>query len=162
MVERIICAGSGFAAVNAVAQSHRGFGPWISFKIADMLDRCTKEFVDFDQAAVFMFKDPREAALRLWRERNGFNEKAKPKDEQDVITQVVGYLRETFKNFTAPPSHERPVDLQEIETILCKWKSHMNGHYPLKNDITEIRHGLSPWAEAGQQAAKEFLEAMLS
>jgi hypothetical protein len=134
-----------FKEISDRAQEERGFGPWISFKIADMLDRLDICPVSFEQAEVFMFKDPTEAALRLWRLKAGLNETAMPKDKTKAITEVVNYLKLRFKDYTAPPRHERPVGLQEVETILCKWKSHMNGHYPLQNDTIEITAGVREW-----------------
>lgn len=148
-----------YATVAGRAAELPLFGPWISFKVADMLDRLGIVPVDFDQAAVFMFKDPVKSALMLWREHQKLPETAKPKDEAAVINMVVDHLNDHFKGFTAPPRHERPVGLQEIETILCKWKSHRNGHYPLFNDIDEIRHGLSGWSECSE-TARGMLHAM--
>ena len=142
-----------FATISKMVQEERGFGPWISFKVGDMLDRLDILPVSFEQAEVFMFKDPTEAALRLWRLKGGMNETAMPKDKGQAINQVVGYLRHHFKDHTAPPRHERAVDLQEVETILCKWKSHMNGHYPMQNDTIEIRAGLEPWRRGCQIAS---------
>ena len=143
-----------FKEISERAQEERGFGPWISFKIGDMVDRLGIVPVSFDQAEVFMFKDPTEAALKLWRLKAGLHEDAQPKDKIGAITQVVDYLRMRFKDETAPPTHERAVDLQEIETILCKWKSHMNGHYPLLNDTLEIRAGLAAWGQVSPMAAQ--------
>lgn len=157
-----IASGEGplpYATVAGRAAELPLFGPWISFKVADMLDRLGIAPVDFDQAAVFMFKDPVKSALMLWREHQKLPETAKPKDEAAVINMVVDHLNDHFKGFTAPPRHERPVGLQEIETILCKWKSHRNGHYPLFNDIDEIRHGLSGWSECSE-TARGMLHAM--
>jgi hypothetical protein len=151
--------GLPFAEVAARAKGLPLFGPWISFKVADMLDRLGIAEIDFDQAAVFMFDDPAKAALMFWREKMGLIETAQPKDRDMVIGQVVDHLSEHFKTFEAPPLHDRPVGLQEIETILCKWKSHRNGHYPLFNDIEEIRHGLVPWATHSPTAAA-LLHAM--
>lgn len=51
------------------------------------------------------------------------------------------------------------MNIQEVETVLCKWKSHMNGHYPLWNDIREINGGLEPWA-GRCSAARAFLNHM--
>lgn len=142
-----------FSAISELVQQERGFGPWISFKVGDMLDRLDLLDVNFDQAEVFMFKDPVEAAMRLWRLKGGFSENAMPKDKVGTITQIVDYLRMVFKDHQAPPLYDRAVGLQEIETILCKWKSHMNGHYPLQNDTIEIRQGLSEWAPHSPTAA---------
>lgn len=160
-----IAAGEGplpYAMVAGRAKELPLFGPWISFKVCDMLDRLGIQAVDFDQAAVFMFDDPVKAALTLWRQHSKLPDEAKPKDEATkvrIIENVVDHLSEHFKGFTAPPRHERPVGLQEIETILCKWKSHRNGHYPLFNDIDEIRHGLSGWGEHCE-TARAMLHAM--
>lgn len=142
-----------FQTVAGRVKAHRGFGDWISFKVADMLDRLDIVKVDFDQAAVFMFDDPRKAALRVWREAQKLPEGAKPKDEAWAIGLVVDHLTEQFKGHQAPPLADRPVGLQEVETVLCKWKSHQNGHYPLNNDIDEIRHGLEPWSKVSETAA---------
>lgn len=148
-----------FRLVAARTQEHPSFGPWISFKVADMLDRLGIAPVSFDNAAVFMFDDPRKAALNLARLKGGLAPEVRFKDEGRVINEVVDYLTGHFKGHTAPPLHERPVGLQEVETILCKWKSHMNGHYPLNNDIHEINEGLGTWA-AHSDTAKAFLHAM--
>jgi hypothetical protein len=147
LVDGIDPGGDGlpFAEVAARARGLPLFGPWISFKIADMLDRLGLAEIDFDQASVFMFADPVKAALIFWRQKMGLPETAKPRDQTLVINEVVAHLTEHFKAHTAPPLHDRPVGLQEIETILCKWKSHLNGHYPLFNDINEIQHGLLEW-----------------
>jgi hypothetical protein len=147
-----------FDEVASRAQKLPLFGPWISFKVADMLDRCLGVPVHFDLANV-MYKDPSEAAVKLWRVKAGVDEKAEPKDRAKAIQDVVDYLVGYFSNFRAPPLGERPVGLQEIETILCKWKSHMNGHYPLNNDILEIQTGLTPW-RAASNTAKNFISNM--
>lgn len=134
-----------FAKLSEKIREHRGFGPWIAFKIGDMLERVLGKQVDFTAAEVFMFDTPKEAALMLWRERFQFPESARPKNEAETLRQVVQFLQDHFKEFRAPPDYSRPLGLQEIETILCKWKSHMTGSYPLWNDIDEIHAGLSLW-----------------
>lgn len=148
-----------FKEVAERAQSHVLFGPWIAFKIADMIDRVLEIPVNFDEAAVFMFKDPRKAAFMLFRQRLKIPERYKIKDEHEAIHTAVEYLTEHFKSYQAPPLNDRPVGLQEVETILCKWKSHRNGHYPLFNDIDDIRGGLEPWISFSDTAAA-FKEAM--
>lgn len=149
-----------FKLVSDRAQEHRGFGPWIGFKIADMLDRVLGIPVDFDQAAVFMFKDPEKAAMMLWeqRESHKYPEGAKPKREV-ILSGVTDYLTKTFSDLKAPPFGDRPINIQEVETVLCKWKSHMNGHYPINNDIREIKDGLKPWL-GNCRAAEYFLKYM--
>lgn len=151
--------GLPFAVVAARAQALPSFGPWISFKVADMLDRLDIVSVSFDNAAVFMFDDPRKAALMQFRLRVGAPADARVKDEEAAIEKIVSYLVDHFRSYTAPPLYDRAIGLQEVETILCKWKSHMNGHYPLNNDIGEIRDGLAEWARSSPTALA-FLAAM--
>ena len=147
-----------FSEISERVQEHRGFGPWIAFKVGDMIDRLGIREVSFDNADVFMFKDPAMAAKMLFAERTGLSiagvKDGKVKVKDSVIPEVVKFLEDYFKDFTAPPIHDRPVGLQEVETILCKWKSHLNGHYPLNNDIEEINDGLQPWLFC--DTAKEF------
>lgn len=149
-----------FKVVSKRAQEHRGFGPWIGFKVADMIDRVLGLPVDFDQAAVFMFKDPEKAAMMLWEERAAPKYPANYRPKRDAILgQVTDYLIKEFENHNAPPFRDRPVNIQEVETVLCKWKSHMNGHYPLMNDIRDINGGLALWEERCD-AARAFLHHM--
>ncbi len=139
-------------------QEHLLFGPWIAFKIADMLERINGVPVNFDEAAVFMFKDPARAAEMFYREKVGLPDTAKIKTAK-IIPEVVDYLTKEFNDLSAPPLRDRPIGLQEVETVLCCWKSHMNGHYPLFNDIDEIRAGVSEWLEHSE-TAKSFLHFM--
>lgn len=162
-----------FSKLSEKIREHRSFGPWIAFKVGDMLERVLGKQVDFTEAEVFMFEAPREAAILLWRTKQNLPEGAKPKDETQVIKQVVRYLADHFNGehvvgnppvkqkigFRAPPLFDRPLGLQEIETILCKWKSHMTGSYPLWNDIDEINAGLALWADTCP-AVGEFLQHM--
>lgn len=144
-----------FELVSNRAQELPLFGPWIGFKVADMVDRVLGIPVDFSEAAIFMFKDPVEAALMLWRMNAGLSPETRPKSpavQAQIISAVVEHLRGVFSNVLAPPLYDRPVGLQEIETILCKNKSHVRGHYPLFNDIDEITQGLSEWVECNSTA----------
>lgn len=148
-----------FSDIAKRVEEHTLFGPWIAFKIADMVDRVLGVPVNFEQAHVFMFKDPVKAALMLWQRKitsGGVTLTVKPRDQNAVIGEVVGYLIEEFCDLPAPPMNDRPIGLQEVETVLCKWKSHMNGHYPLNNDIDEINEGLEGWG----QAAADFAAMM--
>ena len=146
-------------AVIAHVKQYKGFGPWIGFKIADMLERIEGVHIDFTEAAVFMFPDPVKAALMLWKSHHGLPETAKPKDQTRVINEVVAHLSEAFADCMAPPGMDRPVGLQEVETILCKWKSHMNGHYPLFNDTAEISEDVDEWTPFSSLAV-DFLKGM--
>ena len=153
------CAGEGpttFVDVTRRVQEHVAFGPWIGFKVADMAERVMGVPVSFEEAEVFMFDSPREAALMLWDQTTSL---VMIHTERTKITTVVQSLRDLYIDLRAPPTGDRSIGVQEIETVLCKWKSHLNGHYPLFNDIREIRHGLQPWAAQGG-LARQFLASM--
>jgi hypothetical protein len=126
------------------------FGPWIAFKIADMLDRVLNTHVDFSEADVFMFDSPTEAAV-MWYD--GDHEGGYGVAHGIKIQMALGHLNRELTSFTAPPFNDRPLGLQEFETVLCKWKSHVNGHYPIGKDTHEIREGLQAWAGASPTAA---------
>lgn len=164
-LEEIASVGHGFAPHEAFTfkdvsdrvRSLRGFGGWIAFKLADMIDRLGLRKVIFNYDDVTIYRDPVIAAERLVRMRNGFPANAVVKPE--AVKAVFEYLIEYFSSYSAPPLHDRPIGLQEVESILCKFKSHQNNHYPIYNDITEIRSGLVPWAKVSETASY-FLASM--
>ncbi len=148
MVNYIIPNGEEhFSLTTIKIKQHYGFGDWISFKICDMLERIFGANIVFDDAAISMFEDPTKAAFLLWEERNpemAANPLIKPKKEK-ILRDVTVYLENEFKDLPAPPRFERQINIQEVETVLCKWKSHMHGKYPMNNDIKEIYHSLEKW-----------------
>ena len=154
-----VAAEAGYKALYKRVCELPQFGPWMAFKVADMLERCLDVPVIFDLASVTMFDDPKKAALMVAREKMGLAAETRFKDPDATIREVVKHLMNEFKDLSAPPSHNRPIDYQEVETVLCKWKSHVNGHYPVGKDCREIREGLSAWAKVSGSAA-EFLHYM--
>lgn len=131
--------GNDFQTISNNAQKFTGFGPWISWKIADMTERVLCKSVDFSSANLYMYKDPVKGAALL--KYNDQHHKMTPDDVQEV----VDLLLDTFFNYTAPPYDDRPLNIQEIETILCKYKSYINGAYPPGLDTHEIYEGLDEW-----------------
>lgn len=136
------------------AKTHRSFGDWMSFKVADMVETVLGEPVIFDEAEIFMFDSPRQAAIMVADQTCPIDTTVEAK-----IKYAVARLELEFRGMKAPPRFERHVGLQEIETILCKWKSHQNGHYPVGNDIHEISEGVKPWLPHCPTAAA-FLKHM--
>lgn len=121
-----------FRRIKRIVNCYPMFGPWIAFKVADMMERVWGASIRFEPKDIMDFyEEPREAA-RVVGAMNGL----------DNELEVLSYLEEKFKPFAAPPGEDRPVGIQEIETILCKWKAHIHGNYPLGKDTKEIRHHL--------------------
>lgn len=136
------------------AKAHRGFGPWVSFKVADMIDRCCGWELEFEDMEVLMYDSPKKAALMVWRQLQEYEDDAMPHPEVLVqcLRSACDYIRDCLGDMLAPPNHDRLIGIQEIETILCKWKSHMGGHYPLFNDTNEIRESVGPWQNHSKTA----------
>lgn len=126
------------------------FGPWIAFKVADMLERVAGVPVSFEHADGMMFDQPYKSALSVFAN----DWKMATTDSNDAIVRfVAGKLLDKFSiGWTAPPRHDRAVNIQEVETILCKWKSHNTGHYPVGIDSEELRAGLEEWSKVSHLA----------
>lgn len=149
-----------FSQVSKAAQSHVGFGPWIAFKIADMSERVLGFETDFTDCELGIYKDPRQGAAVAYLERHHAVEgklhvdgkPAQPWDYplgddqlRDTVSHYVNLWRK--KRAKAPPLGDRLVNVQEIETIFCKYKSHLKGHYAVGKDTREVGHGLHGWGD---------------
>lgn len=148
---------------NKVAQSvkrHRGFGEWIAFKIADMSERVLGFDVNFDDCHLGIYKDPRQGAavafhgVADWMRNK--NVAVKPWDKSITDDQLSATVRKYVNLFqseqlTAPPQNKRLINVQEVETVFCKYKSHLKGHYPIGKDTLEVEHGLHGWGDLAQQ-----------
>jgi hypothetical protein len=151
------------AEVVEVVQQWVGFGPWIAFKAADMLERLSLLRIEFDLDTV-MYDSPMEGARLLWELEgpkgvDGVNVGewavdrilthlsvpggTDPASAHITPHPVVGRASSGPADvFLAPPRYERPVGLQEVETILCKWKSYMGGRYHVGEDVASCRWSL--------------------
>jgi hypothetical protein len=112
------------------------YGPWISFKVADLLDRVAGVKVDFTNFELGVYSEPRKGAALLL---SGDTEQKITDGELRSVTEALGKALGPLK---APPDYKRRINVQEIETVLCKYKSHVGGHYPPGKDTLEVYHGL--------------------
>ncbi len=154
-----------FATVSDQVQTHTGFGPWIAFKIADMAERVLGYPVDFSGCALGIYKDPRQGAavaLCEWQSGEGLipgvdfsniEPWTYPITDDELRATVEHYVK-VFRKHKAPPNGNRAVNVQEVETIFCKYKSHLKGHYPIGKDTREIGHGLVGWGDLADQLKK--------
>ena len=149
-----------YNSVSKSVQQHRGFGPWIAFKIADMSERVMDYCTDFSDCHLGIYKDPRQGAavaFQQWQDSDKFVDKPwdYPVTDLELKATVEHYVK-VFRaaKFKAPPTGDRLVNVQEIETIFCKYKSHLKGHYPMGKDTLEIGHGLQGWGDLAQQLHK--------
>lgn len=130
------------ASVMEDVQTWVGFGPWIAFKVADMLERLGICKVKFDDGAMFLFDSPQQGADMLWKSENLDD----PPDH--VGGWAVKKILAKLGHHKAPPRRERRINCQEAETILCKWKSHTNGHYIIGEDIESLEKSLKHFPES--------------
>ena len=73
-----------------------------------------------------------------------------------TLRQAVSRLTKELLNRKAPPAMDRPIGIAECETIFCKFKSHIQGHYPVGLDTIEIGNALDGWGPLALRL-KEFL-----
>jgi hypothetical protein len=144
-------ADTDLATVMSLVRQWVGFGPWIAFKVADMLERLGLAQVEFNTGALMMFDSPRQGARLAWGIYGGG---ASP---DDVEGWAVGYVLERCGGVPAPPRGERMLNVQEAETILCKWKSHVCGRYTVGEDIRACRQGLLRFTHC--QTSQRLLKA---
>lgn len=125
-----------FQAVSGRVRELPGFGPWIAFKVADMLERVLGVPVDFTDCAFGVYDEPRKGAALLL---HGDTDQAIPVTDVDA---TMGRLLKRLGKLKAPPDFARPINVQEVETVLCKYKSGYAGHYEPGKDTKEVLHGL--------------------
>lgn len=112
------------------------FGPWIAWKIADMGERVLGYAVDFSDAVDYLFKDPVQGAAQIfwgdWRQ---------PISDEE-LRETIAALDRAFQGMLAPPLHDRPINLQEIETVFCKYKAFRKKVYWVGKDIRDVTNKL--------------------
>lgn len=126
------------------------FGPWIAFKAADMLERVLGTQVAFPEELITLYKDPKEgaemmAALGYIKEEGGA---ASPQDCVDILLDAYRELRAPGQQTSG-----RQCNIQEVETVLCKWKSARKGNYWIGLDTRDHRAELEKWGAQDLLAA---------
>lgn len=108
------------------------YGPWMAFKLYDIGVNVLYPPT--------MFNLPKPDALKMYSEpTKGAKLVA---NEGESVGDVVTRLLEEFKGFKNPTHPRRNITVLEVETILCKYKSHRNGHYLPGKDTHEVKEAL--------------------
>lgn len=118
-----------------------GFGPWISFKVADMVERLgLAPGLRFDDGDLTLYDSPRRGAadLAAWE--------GKTHSGAGTVDWAVNRILNELGHYPAPPSGDRFLGVQEAETILCKWHSYLGGHYEVGEDVRACYDGLLKFA----------------
>jgi len=155
-----------YGSVSRSVQAHRGFGEWIAFKIADMSERVLGYDTDFHDCILGIYKDPRQGAAVAYQELSTRGQLSTVPWEYPItdveLDWTVKTLVKELKGFKAPGGKPRPINVQEAETVLCKYKSFLKGHYPLGKDTREIGHGLDGWGDLAQHLKSGLPKLQLS
>ena len=121
------------------------FGPWIAFKVSDMADAVLGIPIEFAGYERLFFDAPLQGA---WIAAQGDSHESRLSfanaPTHDRVYQTIGVVKE-LKFQTRDlmcPHADRQLRTQEFETMLCKWKSHLNGHYTVGKDTHEILEAL--------------------
>jgi len=123
-----------------------GFGEWISWKVPDISERLGLIPVEFtDECVYLMFDSSLKGAQEVARVHVP-NSKDPLMDAHKFLINKLGHLK-------APPIYDRSINVQETETVFCKWKSHLGGHYPPGKDTVEILHGLERFKQCPSSQA---------
>jgi Amino acid:DNA transferase len=120
------------------------FGPWIAFKAADMMERVYGHPVRFNKDVILMYEEPR-AGLELLSKDSNFI--TVDRSHAAIYSGLIQF----FSALWAPPDKKRMCGPQEVETILCKYKSMKGGHYHIGKDIHEVRTGLEGWGATAEK-----------
>lgn len=150
-----------YKSVARAVRDHLGFGEWIAFKVADMSERVLGYSTDFSDCNLGIYKDPRQGAAVAYLEaQGGYTYTAESPWDYPITDAQLAETVEHYVNLwrkkrvKAPGGPPRLVNVQEIETIFCKYKSHLKGQYPTGKDTREVHHGLNGWGDLAQQLQK--------
>lgn len=148
-----------FVAVAREVRRAVGFGPWIAFKVADMLERVLRLPIDFSDCALGVYREPRAGAALILT--GSADTTITDAALNDLVRRFLA--APALRQLKAPPHGDRALNVQEVETIMCKYKSHVNGRYPVGKDLREVSHGLRYERYWGNHAVQmsRILEALL-
>lgn len=133
-----------FNSVAKRIKSYSLYGPWVAFKLADMGERIFRHPIDFSSCQLDIFKEPRAGAALAYSGDEHYN------ITESELTSVIEAITNELngRGYLAPPWGDRPLNVQEAETILCKWKSHKHGHYPIGKDKKAVKEALERYGYA--------------
>lgn len=139
-IQYLVKRGLDASVVMKQVTTLHGFGSWISWKVADMLERLDIASVRFSTGDLrYMFKSSKDGADETCRRH--VKSRREPTGEARLVL-AHHYILKHLGGHLAPPRYDREINVQETETVFCKWKSHLGGHYPIGKDTRDILEGL--------------------
>lgn len=155
MLEFLVGGRMSVVDVIQRAQRHRLFGPWISFKIADMIDALVKPVLQ-DDLAPFLYKTPADS-IRYHSPNLPLS--PRPRTDAELLRDAMLWLCGELSDLRVPHKPQVAVDYFVAETVWCKHLSHLHGFYPPGKDSREVREGVEKWAGVAE-CAERFLSGL--
>tara|TARA_R110000803_G_scaffold53808_7_gene110346 strand:- start:1234 stop:2013 length:780 start_codon:yes stop_codon:yes gene_type:complete len=121
-------------------QKFQGIGPWAAWKILDLLNCCLGFQFDFSNVDFRLaYAYPIKGMLLVAGEDESKYKKVNDSLYKTSMSAVFSQLSEAgVNNEQAPPQYVRAINMQEIETCLCKYHSYFHGHYKAGEDIARL------------------------
>lgn len=122
-----------------------GMGDWASWKFCDLLERVADVEIDFSKVDFREAYDfPLRGLCRVNGQTDDFVATLKKNDDlyHHYIYNAQHILGTDVMELEPPPKKGRTVNIQEIETCLCKYHSYLSGHYTIGKDTLHLYHRL--------------------
>ena len=126
-------------AAGQALQTVFGIGPWASWKVLDLCETVLGVPIDFSSID---FRKAYEFPLRGLLMINELPEKAEILNNNDVYKICMDRAKKLLvrtSELKSRPQLKRKINLQEIETCLCKYHSYIHGHYKPSQDLNHIK-----------------------
>lgn len=116
-----------------------GMGDWAAWKFCDLLERVCDVHIDFSKVDFrTAYKYPLKGLCRV----NGEPDEAITTLSNDLLYETYMYNAQKqlgqILDWQAPPHGGRAINIQEIETCLCKFHSYLGGHYKIGQDTLHL------------------------
>lgn len=129
-----------------------GWGPCMSWRVPDLYEALSLYDTPFKSTDTDMFfSNPKRGALLCAKE---YGLKG-----SDPVRAAHDYLMEEIGDKFAPPAFKRRLNIQETETVFCKWKSHMVGRYAIGRDTLRAKEQFEKYADK-VPLSRKLLELM--
>lgn len=135
--------GSGAEGMRKIS-SWKFYGPWAAWKTLDLCSCVLGINIDFSDID---FRKAYEYPLRGLLVINGYNEKDLYLLREDqrfsgMLAKAAESLGDVMAMDVPHTNTRRPMNVQELETFLCKYHSYINGHYHPGHDIERLERNI--------------------
>jgi len=115
-----------------------GIGSWAAWKFCDLLERVAGIEIDFSDVDFRIAYDyPLKGLCRVNGEPDSFVPNLKDRLTYEAFMHSALLQLGDVKNLEAPGGG-RTINIQEVETCLCKYHSHLQGRYTLGKDTVHL------------------------